>query len=72
MSIKEFSTPEWTIKIDHDLCVGSGECIEVWPVDVYELNDDQKSEAIRVDDCTECCLCVESCPTGAIEHTSCE
>ncbi|MBI5254012.1 MAG: 4Fe-4S binding protein [Euryarchaeota archaeon] len=59
-----------TIKIDHDECIGAGECVNVCPSDVYELVNG-KSTAPRVEDCVECCACVEACPTKAIEHSSC-
>ena len=70
--IEEFtsSSGDMTIKIDYDKCTGIGQCIEDCPVDVYELKDG-KAVAPRVDDCIECCVCVESCPNGAIEHSSC-
>jgi NAD-dependent dihydropyrimidine dehydrogenase PreA subunit len=70
MSIKEFVTDDWTIKIDHDKCIGAGDCVDVCPSDVFELKDG-KSFAPNVDDCIECCACVTACPTEAIEHTSC-
>jgi NAD-dependent dihydropyrimidine dehydrogenase PreA subunit len=25
----------------------------------------------RIDACIECCQCVDSCPQGAIKHSSC-
>lgn len=59
-----------TIKIDYDLCDGSGDCVEVCPTVVYELVDN-KSTAPEIDECIECCACVEACPTNAIEHSSC-
>ncbi|MEE8402463.1 MAG: 4Fe-4S binding protein [Candidatus Hydrothermarchaeaceae archaeon] len=61
---------EVTIKIDHDKCTGAGECVDVCPVEVFELVDG-KSTAPKVDECIECCACVESCPSNAIEHSSC-
>ncbi|RLF63413.1 MAG: 4Fe-4S ferredoxin, partial [Thermoplasmata archaeon] len=36
----------------------------------YELVDG-KAAAPKIDDCIECCVCVSSCPNGAIEHSSC-
>ncbi|MEE8402775.1 MAG: 4Fe-4S binding protein [Candidatus Hydrothermarchaeaceae archaeon] len=58
------------MKIDHDKCTGAGECVDVCPVEVFELVDG-KSTAPKVDECIECCACVESCPSNAIEHSSC-
>ncbi len=69
MVIKEFKG-EVTIKIDYDKCKGHAECVDVCPADVYELKDG-KSTAPMVNDCIECCSCVEVCPEGAIEHSSC-
>ncbi len=68
--IKEFKHEDRVIKIDHDKCTGSGECVDVCPVDVYELKD-EKSYATNVEECIDCCLCVQSCPTNAIEHSTC-
>ncbi|MHA1605249.1 MAG: ATP-binding protein [Candidatus Freyarchaeota archaeon] len=70
MAVKEFTSGDITIKIDHDKCTGCGTCVDDCPVDVFELVN-EKSEAVRVEDCTECCTCVEGCPEEAIEHSSC-
>ncbi|MBU2559427.1 4Fe-4S dicluster domain-containing protein [archaeon] len=59
-----------TLKIDHDKCTGAGECKVLCPVEVFEIVNG-KSTASGVAECVECCGCVESCPTGAIEHSSC-
>ncbi|MCK5159898.1 MAG: ferredoxin family protein [Candidatus Heimdallarchaeota archaeon] len=70
MTLKEFVSQDWTIKIDHVKCDGSADCIASCPSDVFERKDN-KSFATNVDDCIECCACVTDCPTGAIFHTSC-
>ncbi|MEM3564392.1 MAG: ferredoxin family protein [Candidatus Jordarchaeaceae archaeon] len=59
MVVKEFKSGDIVIKIDYNKCNGDGECVDVCPVDVYELVEG-KSTAPRVEDCTECCACVES------------
>ena len=27
---------------------------------------------VNIDECVECCTCVETCPEGAIDHSACE
>ena len=70
MVVKKYEANDIVIEIDLDKCVGAAECVDVCPVEVFEIVDD-KSTAPNVEECTECCLCVESCPTGAITHNSC-
>ena len=70
MSIKEFVSDDWVIKIDHDKCIGAADCVDVCPSDVFVIKNG-KSYAENVDDCIECCACVTSCPTEAIFHDSC-
>lgn len=61
-----------TITIDYELCKGHAKCIEECPAEpiVYELADG-KANVIHIDECIECCACVDACPEGAIEHSSC-
>lgn len=70
MAVKKYESDDITIEIDLDKCVGSAECVDVCPVEVFELVDG-KATAPNVEECTECCLCVDSCPAGAITHGSC-
>ena len=58
--------------VDEEKCAGCEECVDVCPVDVFELQDlpehpdTQKSVPVRADDCILCMACVTSCPTEAI------
>ncbi len=57
-------------KIDYDKCVGSLECYDVCPADVFdeeETEDGKRAKVARPDDCTECEQCIDVCPTDAIE-----
>ncbi|MBE0522147.1 MAG: 4Fe-4S binding protein [Candidatus Methanoperedenaceae archaeon] len=58
------------IEIDEDKCDGNGACVEVCPTDVFDLVEG-KSQANRIDDCIECCACVDACHVNAIKHTTC-
>ncbi|MGA7876465.1 MAG: 4Fe-4S dicluster domain-containing protein [Desulfoferrobacter sp.] len=46
-------------------CVGCGECIDVCPVNVYELQDGQ-SVVVKEEECVGCESCVEVCENSAI------
>ncbi|MCR6624273.1 MAG: 4Fe-4S binding protein [archaeon YNP-LCB-024-027] len=59
-----------TIEIDHDKCIGAGECVRVCPTSVYKLVNG-KSVVENIDNCIQCCACVVACPTQAIKHSSC-
>ena len=61
---------EIKIIIDYEKCNGSGECAIACPVEIFEV-EDGKAICKNVDECIECCACVNACPQGAIEHTSC-
>ena len=51
--------------VDSDKCIGCGECVEVCPVEVFEL-EDEKAVPANADECLGCESCVEVCEQGAI------
>ena len=51
--------------INPEECTGCGECVEVCPVEVFELQD-EKSEPVNAEECLGCESCVEVCETEAI------
>ncbi len=55
----------YSVAVDNDKCEGCGECVEVCPVEVFELVDD-KSVPVNADECLGCESCVEVCEPGAI------
>lgn len=40
----------YNVNVDVDKCVGCGECVDVCPVEVYEIKDG-KSEAVNAEEC---------------------
>jgi len=54
------------IKVDLNKCTGCGTCVDVCPVGVFELRD-EKSTAVKVDECLICRVCETECPENAIE-----
>ncbi len=55
----------YRVIVDIDKCVGDGECVDVCPVEVYELKDG-KAVATNMDECLGCESCVEVCEKEAI------
>lgn len=51
--------------VDHEKCTGCGECVDICPMEVYELQD-EKSVPIHAEECTGCESCVEVCEQEAI------
>ncbi|TWI73209.1 4Fe-4S dicluster protein [Desulfobotulus alkaliphilus] len=51
--------------VDQDKCIGCEECVDVCPVDVFEMKDG-KSEVVNVDECLGCESCLEVCEPTAI------
>ena len=70
MATQTWQNDTVTIKVDLEACTGHGECADDCPGEVYDIVDG-KAVAARLDDCVECCTCVEVCPEHAIEHNSC-
>lgn len=57
------------VTVDLDVCEGAGVCVEVCPMNVYDLVDmgsEQKAQPTRMEDCILCMACVNACPTQAI------
>lgn len=55
----------FTVTVDEDKCEGCEECVDVCPVEVFEMVDD-KSSPVNADECLGCESCVEVCEPGAI------
>ena len=55
----------YQITVDPEKCTGCGECVDICPVDVYELQDG-KSVPVNADECVGCESCVEVCEQEAI------
>ena len=51
--------------VDTEKCIGCEECVDVCPVDVYEMQD-SKSVPVNADECLGCESCIEVCEQGAI------
>lgn len=55
----------YQVTVDEEKCVGCEECVDVCPVDVYEMQDG-KSVPVNAEECLGCESCVEVCEAGAI------
>ncbi len=51
--------------VDAEKCEGCEECVDVCPVEVFEMEDD-KSVPVNADECLGCESCVEVCEPAAI------
>jgi len=52
-------------EVDSEKCVGCGECVEICPVEVYELQN-EKSVVVKEEECLGCESCMEVCEQKAI------
>jgi len=55
----------FTPTVDEEKCQGCGECVDVCPVEVFELQG-EKSVPVNAEECLGCESCVEVCEPGAI------
>ena len=55
----------YNVVVDADKGVGCSECVDVCPVEVYELVDG-KSNPVNADECLGCESCVKVCEANAI------
>ena len=59
-----------TVKVDLEKCNGCGTCVDVCPVEVFEIiavGGEQKSRPVNESECIVCRACEASCPEEAIE-----
>lgn len=72
MAVKKYTNSDgsFTIEVDQELCDAQEDCINVCPTSVYDLVEG-KAVPVRIDECIECCQCVDACPRKAIVHSSC-
>lgn len=55
----------YSVTVDTDKCIGCGECVDVCPVEVYELQN-EKATVVNEEECLGCESCVEVCEQDAI------
>ena len=58
----------YNVEVDPEKWIGCGECVEICPVDVFELQD-EKSVPVNGEDCLGCESCIEVCEEDAITVT---
>jgi len=58
----------YEVTVDEEKCTGCGECVDICPDDVYELQN-EKSVPVRAEDCSGCESCIEVCEQEAITVT---
>ena len=55
----------YNVKVYAEKCVGCGDCVDVCPVEVFELQD-EKSVPVNEEECLGCESCTEVCEEEAI------
>ena len=55
-----------SILIDKGKCTGCGSCVDVCPLSVFEIIDEQ-SVSTNLEECIVCRACESQCPENAIQ-----
>lgn len=55
----------FNIEVDLRKCIGCSECVDICPMEVFELQDN-KSVPVKAEECIGCESCVRSCEQEAI------
>ena len=58
----------YKVEVDEEKCIGCGECLDVCPVEVYEMQN-EKSVPVNQEECIGCESCTEVCEQEAITVT---
>jgi NAD-dependent dihydropyrimidine dehydrogenase PreA subunit len=58
----------YKIEVDEEKCIGCGDCVDICPVDVYEMQD-KRSVPVNEGECIGCESCIEVCEQDAITVT---
>ena len=58
----------YEVNVDSEKCTGCGECVDICPVEVLELQD-EKSVPVNAEECVGCESCIEVCEQEAITVT---
>ena len=58
----------YKIEVDEEKCIGCEDCVDVCPVDVYEMQN-EKSVPVNAEECIGCESCGEACEQEAITVT---
>lgn len=56
------------VEVDLEKCNGCGECVDICPMEVFELQDN-KSIPVKHEECIGCESCVVNCEQEAITVT---
>ena len=55
----------FTVNVDEAKCAGCEECVDICPVEVFEMQD-EKCVVVEPDECMGCESCLEVCEEDAI------